>query len=245
MSLRFSTVAIVALSAAAASAGCQLFDGGTPLADMVNKTLFMSGPSSVMLSADGECTFLSPGTVQATVNGHPMYVEPGRKGSGIYESECILPEFYLTDADIDLGATATIVISDSSQTLRVVIVGLPDRPPILEEPTAEPKTLHPGGTARVGFSIAGGEPKMPDANFVADGAAPNCVPSFLVSTIDGDAVKVELPRSCARARRSSGSVSRPLQLPASRAARTPSARTSLPTRSHGGTTPSRSRRDGG
>jgi hypothetical protein len=192
MSLRFSTVAIVALSAAAA-AGCQLFDGGTPLADMVNKTLFMSGPSSVMLSADGECTFLSPGTVQATVNGHPMYVEPGRKGSGIYESECILPEFYLTDADIDLGATATIVISDSSQTLRVVIVGLPDRPPILEEPTAEPKTLHPGGTARVGFSIAGGEPKMPDANFVADGAAPNCVPSFLVSTIDGDAVKVELP----------------------------------------------------
>jgi hypothetical protein len=183
------------LSCGSASAGCDALEGA-PLARMHNKTLsFDRGPKSVTLEADG-CPLLIPETVEATINGHQMAVDPGRHGTGINDGPCYPPQFGLPAADdFELGATATIVISDSSQTLRVVIVGLPAHLPTLETPTAQPRELHQGGSIKITFSPVEEAPEEATAGFSAIAGPNGCGAQDGVATLDVDAVTIQPPAS--------------------------------------------------
>jgi hypothetical protein len=163
--------------------------GTASLADMQNKQLAIYGsgnPSdlTVNLLADG-CPLLEPGTVEATMNGSPMKVDPGHHGSGFDEGPCYQPTFHLDAFPPDLGPTPTIVIKDATQTLRVEISGFHDHPPQLELPAATPIPVHLGDTLSFAFTgtSATDPPGYASASLFNDGAP--AAGSSCVFTYDG------------------------------------------------------------
>src|SRR6185369_13825038 len=131
---------------------------------------FDGGDLTITLIADG-CPVLSPGTVDATVNGRAMTVDPGHHGSGTVQDPCYQPVFHLEPLPTDLGSTLTIEIKDASETLRVVISSFHSSSPELETPTGTAMAVHRGDT--LSFSFAGASPDDPPdyagASFENDG----------------------------------------------------------------------------
>jgi hypothetical protein len=203
---RFSVIAAAVFAvAAAAAAGCAGQPGDpAPLAEMTNKSLYVAGlPGSggdigVSLFADG-CPLLVPGTVRATLNGRAMSVDPG-KHDGPFGPPCYQPTFSLSPLPADLGDTLTIEISDSSETLRVVIAGYhPDTPQLEPAPTGEPRVVHRGDPLSFGFSIVGDQPDVASASVGESGTptagAPCTYDAAAPSAIVGSAIEFQVPAS--------------------------------------------------
>jgi hypothetical protein len=117
------------------SAGC---DPGTPLAEMVDKSLQIRGTAGsggylrIELMAMG-CPQVT-GDLEATLNGRPMIVEPGRKGEPFFDKPCYYPVFRADTLTADLGPTLEIVIRDRSQTVRARIADYQPETPQPEKP---------------------------------------------------------------------------------------------------------------
>jgi hypothetical protein len=175
------TKSLVLAIIAASVSGVGACDGGTPLADMVDKQLDFDNLDddffSVSLFAKG-CPLLVPGTVQATLNGHAMTVDPGHHGSGFGEAPCYQPTFELSPLPPGLGAQLTFVIADASETLRAVIGGFHPDLPVLEAQPAQPSTVHRGDVVSISFTAAAEPPDDVQASFSEDGTPAGPPPCF-------------------------------------------------------------------
>jgi hypothetical protein len=152
-------------------AGCGLGQEGTSLAKMVNRELHFSLSNtflSISLFADG-CPLLVPGTVDATLNGHPLEISPGRHGSGIWEGPCYQPRFSLSTLPDDLGSTLTFVIKDRTLTLRAVISGHHPELPMLEPAPSEPRVLRRADVVAIGFTSPADPPDHVFVSFSVKG----------------------------------------------------------------------------
>jgi hypothetical protein len=177
--------------------------GTAPLADMLNKRLAVNGLAegggdlAVTLIADG-CPLLNRAAVEATLNGLPMMIDPGRPGNEL-DPSCHAPVFRMSPLPADLGSTLTIVIKDNTETLRVVISGFHSHSPALEAPPAAPIAVHRGDAISFSFSGASRDdpPDSFGARFDVDGTptgGPPCSYSeTAMPTIAGGHIDVVVP----------------------------------------------------
>jgi hypothetical protein len=162
---------MVVLVGAVGTAGCgDVGSDRKSLADIKSKALWLNriadadGLLSAQLSGEGS-PLLIPGTVEATLNGHPMIVDPGDRFS--FDEFYWSPLFKIQAPD-DLGSTLTLVIKDSTQTLRAVISGRHPHLPVLESPPPQPRVVHRGDQFVVPFTAPDEPPDLASASFSVD-----------------------------------------------------------------------------
>jgi hypothetical protein len=187
------TLAICAVLLAA-GAGCNV-GPGTTLADMVNKELVIDGPESITLGADG-CALLIPGTVEATINGHPMSVDPGRPASVPYDEPCHYPSFGIDLKTIDVGPSATVQIKDQTETLTVVMTGFHPQAPMLPTPDKEAMKLDRSIPVRIPFTTSSGLPDEASFSFITGWDRDGCIQDeSSPASIEEGAISTNIPSS--------------------------------------------------
>jgi hypothetical protein len=154
-----------------AVAGCQ--GDRRQLAEMANKQLYISslwapgGSVLVNLDADG-CPVLDPDGLEATLNEHPMAIDPGHLGTEGEGGWCYQATFRLEPLPGDIGSTITIVIRDPSETLRMVLSDVHAHPPVLEPAGNDARRVHPGDQLSIGFTSPDGLPDTANASIFQD-----------------------------------------------------------------------------
>jgi hypothetical protein len=196
---------LLGLAALALTVGACAPNDELPLASMKNKTLNLQLESyseyftTLNLVADG-CAQLVPGTVTATLNGHPMFVAEGWHDESNTSNPCLPPVFYFNESLRGLGPKLTYVIQDSSQTLRLVVDNVRTDLPVLEPRTATPKVIRQGQEASFGVTSVGKQPvSVPmrfDGNDNPRAVAPCGYEERAFGKLEGDQIVVTVPQVC-------------------------------------------------